>query len=198
MTDKILNVHQRINAVMAEAPVIARDKDIKSGNKILYSVISSDAVTKAMQPLYTKHGINVISTVTDHRQDGNRTIVDIDVDIINIDAPTDRHKVKSFGYGIDTSDKGPGKAMSYACRYAQVKAFNIEAGDPDNEDGDEDHKQNPISDEQLITLQEICESKEFPVADTLKRLATKVFGLKEIKELPVDKFEIACKRLNDK
>lgn len=37
-----------------------------------------------------------------------------------------------IGAGIDTGDKGPGKAMSYAFKYAMLKALCLETGeDPD-------------------------------------------------------------------
>ena len=52
----------------------------------------------------------------------------------NIDAPSDFIDVPTFGYGVDQQDKGPGKAMSYAVKYALLKALGLETGDDaDNE-----------------------------------------------------------------
>ena len=53
-----------------------------------------------------------------------------------------------------------------------------------------------ITDEQLITLREICDSKGFPIDATLERLAVKIFNIKKIDELPRDGFEKAKEFLN--
>jgi hypothetical protein len=42
--------------------------------------------------------------------------------------------VSFFGYGIDNQDKGPGKAMSYAVKYAMLKTFCLETGDDPEKD----------------------------------------------------------------
>lgn len=55
-----------------------------------------------------------------------------------------------------------------------------------------------ISDIQYITLREICDSKEFPIEETLKRLAKIVYQLEDIKDLPEAWFEAAQKKLEDK
>jgi hypothetical protein len=43
-------------------------------------------------------------------------------------------------YGIDDSDKGPGKAISYAVKYALLKALGLETGDDPDEDQASVHK----------------------------------------------------------
>jgi hypothetical protein len=54
----------------------------------------------------------------------------------NIDEPTDKMVVESAGFGIDDQDKGPGKAISYAVKYAYLKALCLESGDDPDEDQD--------------------------------------------------------------
>src|SRR5574343_346456 len=61
------------------------------------------------------------------------------VEFINVDEPSDRVTINAFGYGIDPQDKGPGKAVSYAVKYAYLKAFALETGD-DPERDSIDHK----------------------------------------------------------
>ena len=51
------------------------------------------------------------------------------VRFVNIDEPQDFFDVQSFGYGVDGQDKGPGKAMSYAVKYALLKALGLETGE---------------------------------------------------------------------
>jgi hypothetical protein len=81
-----------------------------------------------------KYGVLYYPRVLQTEQFGNRTQAFMTVRFVNIDEPADWIDVQSFGYGIDESDKGPGKAMSYAVKYALLKALGMETGDdPDLE-----------------------------------------------------------------
>jgi len=125
-----LNILQRINAVMKELDYLQKEK--KSGMQ--YSYVSHDKVAKAINPLLVKHGI--VCYPTDYRvtQEGNRTQLQCKVVFVNIDDRSDQIIVDSLGYGIDSQDKGPGKAISYAFKYALLKTFVLETGDdPDND-----------------------------------------------------------------
>jgi len=193
-----LNIHQRILAVTKELDErrkeIKTDKDIKSGEKILYSVISRDAVIKIVTPLMVKHGINAMPSACEHERTGNMTIVKTAMRYFNTDKPDDFIETISYGYGIDSQDKGIGKAQTYAERYNYQKTYKINTGD-DIEDDSIDFKEDPISELQLIELNEICEGYNWKPADVLKRMADKVYGLKKIDDLPAKNFDDAKVRL---
>lgn len=126
-----LNLHQRMLMVMTDLSTIAKGDKMVNGQ---YRFVSHDAVTKKIHPLLVKHGLLAIPSVVEMKQDGNRTTVTISVSFINVDLPSDNLSIMSVGYGIDASDKGPGKAISYAFKYALLKAFCLETGDdPDND-----------------------------------------------------------------
>jgi hypothetical protein len=53
---------------------------------------------------------------------------------VNVDKPDEFIEIVSFAEGIDSQDKGSGKAMTYADKYALMKAYKISTGDdPDQE-----------------------------------------------------------------
>lgn len=59
-------------------------------------------------------------------------IVKMTVRIVNVDKPEEYIEVESFGRGLDTGDKGFGKASTYARKYALLNAYKIATGeDPD-------------------------------------------------------------------
>ncbi len=125
------NIYQKINAVMKEVDYIQKG-DKKVNNQ--YNFVSHDQVTAKLHPALTKHGIVVLPSVLKMIQDGNRTVAEIEVSFVNIDDPQDKFSVLYTGYGIDAGDKGPGKAISYAFKYAMLKTFVLETGDdPDND-----------------------------------------------------------------
>lgn len=116
---------------MADLSYIAKgDKTVNNQ----YRFVSHDQVTAKLHPLLVKHGIVVIPSVEELKQDGNRTVVKLAVLFRNADNPADSFYTFHYGYGIDSTDKGPGKAISYAYKYAMLKTFCLETGDdPDND-----------------------------------------------------------------
>jgi hypothetical protein len=125
------NIYQRILSVMAEVAYIKKE-DKKVNNQ--YTFVSHDEVSRVLHPMLVKHGIVVTPSVTSWSQDGNRTSADVTVSFVSADKPEDRVDVHSFGFGIDPQDKGPGKAVSYATKYAMLKTFVLETGDDPERD----------------------------------------------------------------
>jgi hypothetical protein len=71
----------------------------------------------------------------------------------NIDAPDDHIDVETFGHGIDQGDKSPGKAMSYAVKYALLKTLGLETGD--DPDLDQDVRHAPASADQAYVARSL-------------------------------------------
>lgn len=96
-----------------------------------YTFVSGDAVTAKLRPAMLKHGVLAIPSYFDISVDGNRTNCSMSMTFVNIDKPDDRIIIPcaGFGQGIDPQDKGAGKAMTYAFKYALLKIFELETGD---------------------------------------------------------------------
>lgn len=129
--NKTKNIYQRMLAIMADLDYIQKsDKTVNNQ----YRFVSHDQVTAAIHPLLVKHGVLAVPTVHSLAQEGNRTSVCLTTYFINVDEPMDKIFVESWGYGVDQSDKGPGKAVSYAFKYAILKTFCLETGDDPDTD----------------------------------------------------------------
>jgi len=120
------NIFQRILGVMRELEYIQKG-EAKVNNQ--YRFVSHDQVSAKVHPLLVKHGIAVIPSVDELKQEGNRTEAKVSVHFVNVDNPSEVVVTKYYGYGVDPGDKGPGKAISYACKYALLKTFCLETGD---------------------------------------------------------------------
>jgi ERF superfamily len=130
-TESLLNIHQKIIGIMSELDYIAKGDTKVNGQ---YKFVSHDQVTAKIHPLLVKYGVTIIPTVEEVSQEGNRTLVKLVISFINADCPTDLFAVRFVGAGIDPGDKGIGKAISYAYKYALLKTFCLETGDdPDND-----------------------------------------------------------------
>jgi len=123
---EMLNVYQRIRNIMLEVKYVQKESKKVNGE---YTFVSHDSVAAALHEPLARHGVIILTDVVSYALVGNRTTINIKVSFINVDSPTDRFEINSWGIGIDPSDKGYGKAMSYAVKYALLKTFCLETGD---------------------------------------------------------------------
>ena len=207
---EVLNVHQRISRIMSEIDYIKKDKSINFGKGGGFTVVGHDAVTKLIHPLLVKHGVNIIPTIKQIIQEGNRSRVDLEFRWVNIDNPDDHFITKASGYGIDQQDKGIGKGWSVAQRYTVLKTLHLETGDKDIEDDDINHVE--VTKEENLRNKEEKMVEDFAkeVQETLNREQQQEFvahvsasgmevetaveliklhGFAKTKDIPVDKLE---------
>lgn len=141
--DRTMNIAQRMHLIMTQADYL--QKEDKEGMK--YKIVSHDKVTGLLRPLCVAAGVIYFplggSLVVN--RDGNLTEASFIVRFSSIDNLDDFIDVATFGYGVDTQDKGPGKALSYGVKYALLKAFGLETGDdPDLEQGDKANRRSSL------------------------------------------------------
>lgn len=133
------NIHQRLLDVMKEVDYIQKDRPIGSGTNS-YMVVTHDAVTAKVRPVLVKHGVIYYPQNLVYVQNGNRTELSLDIRFVNAANPADFVSVPTLGYGIDSQDKGPGKAVSYAVKMALLKALGLETGEDADDGSTEVHK----------------------------------------------------------
>jgi len=188
--EKVLNIHQRLNAVMSDVNYIKKDKKIEIG-KGSYSVTGHDAVTKLIHPLLVEHGINLIPSVVEMSQEGNRTRVLMHFKWVNIDDPKDFFSNNIATYGVDNQDKGPGKAISYAQRFITLKTLHLETGERDVEEFDVDfekeEKEPTLSHDQQQGFVAHVAENGIDIATAIELL--KSHGFKKTKDITVNKLE---------
>lgn len=198
------NILQRINAVMKDIAYVRKTATVKQGGS--YKAVTHDEVTKKLHPLLVKHGIVVVPKLVEGSMapsgmvtsSGNPIMLYqcvYDVVFHNIDG-ADTLTCRVSAHANDTSDKAPGKALSYAVKNAYLKVFALETGE--DEEQRVEGKVAPISEEQVIALESLCEELGFPPEETLKALANKVYRLADISELASTYYDNAVKRLKKK
>lgn len=145
--NKNFNLYQKIQMVSDEIKNIEKNTVVGTGNSAYKAVADIDVLLKVKQA-ETKYGLVSIPVkqelvrsdqVMKQSRDGYTSvtfadIVKMTVRIINIDNPAETIEVESFGRGLDTGDKGFGKASTYARKYALLNAYKIATGeDPDEQ-----------------------------------------------------------------
>lgn len=145
------NIYQRMAAVTAEMETVAKNLSVSAGKGASYKAVGEADVLAAVKPLEEKHGIysypvsrRVLDSgelVTESEYNGKTTKsvrlylrVETTYRFVNIDNPSEYLETITYGDGVDSQDKGPGKAMTYADKYALLKAYKISTGDDPDKD----------------------------------------------------------------
>ena len=138
------NIFQKISKVMNDVKYLMKDDKVVTNVKTgaSYKAISEEKVTSELRKAMIKHGIVIIpiemitkredETLKDFQGNDkvNRiTTVETRYRIQNIDDKDDYIIAVSAGTGVDTQDKGVGKAMTYAYKYLLLRTFAIPTGE---------------------------------------------------------------------
>lgn len=141
--DSTINIGWRMHNARQEL------SDIKLGQVIqaqgTYEAISIHQLVSVCQPALGRHGINFSFHVQSWRKDAKWTMVEGFGRFASIENPDDHIDVETIGEGMDGSDKGCGKAISYARKNALIQGLNLRLGvDNELEDAKPDPKDPPI------------------------------------------------------
>ena len=125
---------------MKNIEYLTKDDKVEFGTT-KYKAISEEKVTTAVREQLVKQGIVIIpieqqsenkELIRTEKSVNMLTTVHVKYRIQNIDDVNDFIEVESNGTGVDTQDKGVGKAMTYAYKYMLLRTFAIPTGeDPD-------------------------------------------------------------------
>lgn len=133
------NIYQRIVSVRKAVAYIQKDKTVSTGaGNGGYKAVTHDAVVAKIRDELNSYGIvvipSLIKSIFHQREDGGKQRIyegEYRVSFVNAESPSDFVEMVVSGMGQDSGDKGPGKAISYATKYALLKMFLIETGDDD-------------------------------------------------------------------
>lgn len=138
MTD---NIFQRMSKVTAEISAVAKNLEVGFGSN-KYRAVGEADILAAVKPIEAKYGVysypysrEIVESGTMEKETKSGKSVQLYMRIkvtyrfLCIDNPESYLDIESFGDGVDTQDKAPGKAMTYADKYALMKAYKIITGD---------------------------------------------------------------------
>lgn len=149
--DKPMNIYQRMSAITAELQTVAKNLTVATSKTASYKAVSERDILDAVKPLETKYGVYSYPATREileshmlesETQYGTKTTfmsrIKTVYRFVNIDSTNDYIETTVFSEGIDSQDKGSGKAMTYGDKYALMKAYKISTGDdPDQSASDE-------------------------------------------------------------
>lgn len=144
---KKLNIYQKMALATSKIASVRKNLTVGKGTKSEYKATKEKDVLNAIKPIENEVGIYSYPVdreilrderVTFKNQYGETENFVIRIKTIyrfvNLDDKDDYIDIISYGDGIDSQDKSPGKAMTYSDKYALLKAYKVETGDDENID----------------------------------------------------------------
>lgn len=151
-----MNIYEKLLNITNEIGIINKNMTVGEG-KNAYKAVREGDVLKAVKELELKYKVYsyplkreivdraILETEKEFKGEITRSTkqfmrLEITYRFVNIEKPDEFIDIISYGDGIDSQDKAPGKAMTYGDKYALLKAYKIETGDdPDKETSGENN-----------------------------------------------------------
>lgn len=135
------NIFQRLNAVMLAVNYVKKDKRVEGAGGG-YKAVTHNMVTAITRNEFVDHGIVIVpeeisscTVETGRKTQAGNPIIRFEgkyaVHFVNMDDPQDQTTVTFTAHADDFGDKAPGKAHSYAVKYAVMKVLQLESGEDD-------------------------------------------------------------------
>lgn len=158
---KNMNIYEKMSAIVNELRTVAKNLNVDLGKGKNYKAVQEKDVLDAIKPLEEKYRIysypkerkvidnSVLEKETSYGITKSLYMrIETTYEFVNIDKPEEKMTMVSYGDGIDTGDKAPGKAMTYSDKYSLLKAYKVATGD----DPDEEKKETKLVGSQRIAL----------------------------------------------
>ena len=182
---KKLNIYEKMSLITEEMGVVEKNLKVQVTKSNSYQAVSERDILDTVKPLEKKY--RVYSFPVDRKIIDNDILtkeveyngvitktntlymrLEITYRFINIDNPTEYIDIKTYGDGLDTGDKAPGKAMTYGDKYALMKGYKISTGD--DPDKDPSPEQGYKKDEVKATPKQIEMLNKYYVGENLTKL----------------------------
>lgn len=149
-----MNIYEKLSAISMEISKVAKNLTVGEG-KSKYKAVGEADVLAAVKPIEAKYKVysypfarkQISESIMTSRSESNGTVketpklfmrIETVYRFVDMEKPDDIVDITTYGDGVDSQDKAPGKAMTYADKYALLKAYKIMTGDDPDQNYSED------------------------------------------------------------
>lgn len=187
---KKLNLYEKLSLIENEIGVIEKNLSVSLGRGS-YKAVSERDVLDAIKPIEQKYRVysypydtEIIKDETLEKSNNYGTSTSQFLRLkrvyrfVDIDDPDEHIDVISYGDGIDTGDKAPGKAMTYADKYALMKAYKLSTcDDPDKDESPQEGYRRTYQQPQQARPQH---APKQPITETQKQTINTLYSKDEL------------------
>lgn len=179
---------KKMSAITNEIAAVAKNLEVELPNGKGYKAVGETDVLKAVKPIEVKYGVysypikrgivesgEIVNTTKYGEKRSLFVRIEVIYRFVNIEKPDEYIEVFSYGDGVDSQDKASGKAMTYADKYALMKAYKIQTGEDPDAEGSNDLLEKKLSkdlatDAEKATLRALCAKAGIDVHDVLRAI----------------------------
>lgn len=137
-----MNIYEKMSAITADITAVAKNLNVGWGQSS-YKAVGEADVLAAVKPIEEKFGVysypvsrqvidtSVMTSIDTKGKEKKQLFMRVETiyRFVNVEKPDEFIDITTYGDGVDSQDKAPGKAMTYADKYALLKAYKIITGD---------------------------------------------------------------------
>jgi hypothetical protein len=202
-----MNIFEKMAAITADLQTVAKNLTVATSKTASYKAVSERDILDAVKPLEAKHGVysypvrreilesHMLESESEFQGKVQKkttfmTRISTTYRFVNTEKPAEFIETTTFAEGIDPQDKGSGKAMTYADKYALMKAYKISTGDDPDQDASKEERYTPAptNRQKLIAFlkEKGIDMKVFAEANGLTKQTTEAEYAKLLGELEAD------------
>ena len=210
---KEMNIYEKLSAITAEIGVVEKNLNVKVSSNSSYKAVSERDVLDAVKPIEQKYRVysypanrkiadrDVLTKETEYNGTITRTNtlfmrVETVYRFVNIDKPGEFIETTVYGDGLDTGDKASGKAMTYADKYALMKAYKLSTGDDPDKEASPEHGYEKKA-EPKATSKQIALVEDLYTDEEIERICKKA-KITKIEDLTVAQASALIQKRKDK
>ena len=184
-----MNIYEKMAEATKRIAVVAKNLDVKTG-QTSYKAVSEADVLAAVKPIEVELGIysypvqrEIVEagTITSQTKNGEAKRLFMRLQtvyrFVNTEKPDEFIDITTYGDGVDSQDKAPGKAMTYADKYALLKAYKVQTGDDPDKDASEDlvsatfaDGSKPATERERKQFMDECDKRGLDAVEVLKSI----------------------------
>lgn len=202
-----LSIYEKMAKIRDEAGVIAKNLEIEVTQSRKYKAVSERDVLDTVRPLMEKYRVysypverecderdRVVESRTYNGNTSEKTTFYFHyrntMRFVNLDNTSEFIDVVTYSTGLDSGDKADGKAMTYADKYAYMKAFMLSTGEDPDQEASKEYKAS-ISNEQWDSL------KRMYSKDEIKAMYEEL-GITNARNIPAEYFDKKKKEYDER
>lgn len=214
-----MNIYEKLLNITNEIKNVSKNLEVGIGQN-RYNAVGEADVLHAVKQLEEKYKVYsfpakrtviydaILATEKEYKgtiTKGNQIFLRIETiyKFVNVEKPEEFIEITTYGDGIDTQDKAPGKAMTYSDKYALLKAYKIITGDdPDQgvspERAEYKNKKEPKKEQEPQKVEEEPDVFETLCDEATQKKICKMLIAKFGKDNAQTKFAEICKHFKIK
>jgi len=153
-----MNIYEKMLEAQTKLGVVAKNLSVSTGGERSYKAVGERDVIDAVKPVEKEFGIYsfplsreiVESEQLESEGYGGKKKTTFYLKLrttfrfVNVEKPEEFIDMVSYATGLDSGDKADGKAMTYADKYALLKAYKISTGDDPDQEGSKEEDYTPV------------------------------------------------------